>query len=247
MKVKFLKRKVKTTIPIIYPKQQYFTPPKHPKPVKAYLTIVEPGIGSKIIPIKELSTEEILLPDGRKLYTGVSPDICHQKLGRKWKTIRMHYNLFGHPFTFEPRKWRIFSDEKHRQKLIEWGHLYYEFGKRKLVFVLDELHENFIERDTKKLVPLDQGKKYLTENSSKLESLEYLELPYVTEYDVTPLEMIISESFTLHASEAFEKMLKSMENLGKEKEPIWYMVMLLVLAVSLPLIFLYFANEGVFG
>lgn len=251
MRLRFWKRKRKRepfnvdTIPL---------PAKYPAPVKSYLTIIEPGIGSRIINVKEISAEEIELPDKSTLFTGVPPDISQHNLagrkflpGKKWATVRMHYNLFGMPFTFEPRKWRIFSEEKKRTKLRDWGHRYLEIGNRRIVLILNPARTHAIEKDSRKLIELKDVDKYVKDNLSKLEELEHIELPYVTEYDVTEIEMMRTESFQIHDSKAFEKCIKSMENLGEEKSLLWIFVITLATVLLIVLMFLYFANEGVFA
>ena len=42
-------------------------------------------------------------------------------------------------------------------------------------------------------------------------------------------------------------MVQSMEQLGAGPKLLWYFVTLAVLAAAIPLMFLYFANEGVFN
>jgi len=250
MRLRFWKRKQKES----FNKELIPLPVKYPRPVKSYLTIIEPGIGSRIVHVKEISAEEIELPDKSTLFTGVPPDISHHNLagrkflpGKKWATVRMHYNLFGMPFTFEPRKWRIFSEEKKRTKLRDWGHKYLEIGTRRIVLILNPERTHAIEKDSRNLVELSEVETYVKDNLSELEKLDHIELPYVTEYDVTEIEMMRTESFQIHDSKAFEKCIKSMENLGEEKSLLWIVISAFVTVSFIVLIFLYFANEGVFA
>ena len=103
-------------------KSQDYLPSEYPKPVRAKLTEFYKGGGSKTFPVEEISSEIIVLPDKRELYTGVEPQLERVQGKFGWRGERRHYCEFGMPFTFNPTKGgdeRIFSTEKKKSFKVE--------------------------------------------------------------------------------------------------------------------------------
>lgn len=247
-------------------------PPRYPKPAKAFLTIYLPGGGSKIIPVQEISAEEIIGADKSIWYTGVPPDLTHHKLGRRWllphgiwKTIRMHYTMFGWPFTFDPKTFRVFSSEKKKRILIARGAgIPVEVGDRSVVVLIDPetqgtkepkpiwKPEEISSEEKKKLFKdkapetFYQLESWVKSNLENLDKMEHIQLPVATVYDVDDMEMLRAETFHFIENEVIEKGFKSMEQLGEEKSLFWMFVVCIGGMLLTTLMFLYFANEGVF-
>lgn len=247
-------------------------PPKYPEPAKAYLTIFLPGGGSKVIPVDEISGEEIMGADKTVWYTGVSPDLTHHRLARRWllpfriwKTVRMHYSMFGWPFTFDPKTFVVFSNEKKRRILIARGAgIPIEVGDRSVVVLIDPETqgtkeprpiwqvEEITEADKAKIFKGEDPKTFfeleawVKANIELLEQMEHIQLPVATVYDVDDMEMLRSETFHFVENEVIEKGFKSMEQLGEEKSLLWIFIVTIGALVLMVFLFLYFANDGVF-
>lgn len=269
MRLRFWKRKQAES----FNKELIPLPEKYPKPAKSFLTILQPGGGSKVVEVKEISTEEIMLPDKSTLYTGVAPDLTYHRLARKklslrkcWETIRMHYTMFGWPFTYDPKTFSIFSNEKKRRLLIARGAgIPVEVGDRTIVVLIDPATQGTkeprpiwqpeeITKEEKKKLFKDKTPEtffdletWVKSNITELEKMETILLPVATIHDVSEMEMLRSETFELIENEVIEKMLKSMEQLGEEKSLFWIFVVCIAGILLTTLMFLYFADQGVFA
>lgn len=277
MRLKFWKKSPEVLPTVVQEKnfneEMIHLPAKYPKPAKSFLTILYPGGGSTIMEVKEISAEEIILPDKTKRYTGVAPDLTYHRLARRrlgirkhWETIRMHYTMFGWPFTFNPKTFEIFSSEKKRRILIARGAgIPVEVGDRTVVVLIDPATQNT--KDPRPIwqpeeITVEERKKLFKEkapetffdletwvkaNLEKLDAMETIQLPVATIYDVDNMEMLVAETFHFIENQVIEKGFKSMEQLGEEKSLFWMYVLCLGAVILTMVVFLYYGNEGAFA
>lgn len=117
---------------------EYVPPKRFKKPIPEAITIIKKGFGTKKYIVKRISSEEILLPDGTLLFTGVPPqpeqfkstskkDLLKEKVSKyvpfwnfsAWNIVSMNYAYEDHPFTIFPQNQKPITSEAMLSLLID--------------------------------------------------------------------------------------------------------------------------------
>jgi hypothetical protein len=285
-----MKRKKKRIRTKENPKMEVVLPSIYKKPVPEFLTIFD-DFGNKKVLVKRISAEEIKLPNGDILYTGVPAQPSAYRIpGWKaqfkdflakmipgygfnaWNIVSMNYSFTGQPFTFYPKTMQIITNEKKRSVLIDQRVcIPVNISANKTVYVLvskitgnpiwkegkipEELKKEVFGEDLKKTspetkiekqIPINTFYKYIDDKKDALKDLEYIDLPFKTDYDVTEMEMVRNEWGQIIYGNAMKVYAKVQDEIGDKGESMILLLAGMIMMFLTMCIFLYAGSEGVF-
>ncbi|MFX0205924.1 MAG: hypothetical protein ACFFDT_08045 [Candidatus Hodarchaeota archaeon] len=250
-------------------------PTVYKTPIQSWLHIFKPGGGAEIVPAKEISAEELYVPIWkdkeeweRILFYGVHPDILVEenrnwftKRYNKWQIRRMHYTREGWPFTFDPRTGRIWHDDRKRQLMLQRGvGAYLELENKRFIILLDQETGTPYLKDTPYTTELKQWlkdnhselstsaiKKWLESKKGDTSKVQIVNLPVVTEYDVSDIINMKSEVGETLKQDLNTDLAKAMKKAGKEGREMWLIISTFILIGFIIVAFLIAADQGAFA
>jgi hypothetical protein len=190
----FGKKRKKTTVikpvtpkpKIINDKIEFVPPARYSKPIPELLTIFS-DYGTRKVVVARLSSEEIKLPSGEILYTGVPSQPDQFRLGgfkevfkkfltfflpfysySSWRIYNMNYAFRGQPFTFYPQTNEIMLEKKKISLLIDQGLcIPYNISAFKTIYILISRETGFPVWKKDKIPPKEWFGENLTEEQYK--------------------------------------------------------------------------------
>jgi len=130
-----------------------------------------------------------------------------------------------------------------------------KFGDQEIAIILDYEQEDptpLWRKEKKeeykdcKFKTIQDLERWIQDNKEKLPDLHYTDLPVYVEYDVTSIDMMRAEAFQLVESKAIVTTIKAMEKIGSGMNMLWYFITSIAGMGAVVLMFLYFADQGVF-
>jgi hypothetical protein len=161
-----------------------------------------------------------------------------------WNIVSMNYSFTGQPFTFYPKTMQIITNEKKRSVLIDQRVcIPVNISANKTVYVLvskitgnpiwkegkipEDLKKEVFGEDLKKVseetkmekqIPINTFYKWIDDNKDLINSLEYVDLPFKTDYDVTEMEMVRNEWGQIIYGNAMKVYAKVQDEIGDKSE-----------------------------